>query len=161
MQVYFVVEEWVNHALLKSREVESELVHLDKALAEAKKKYKDSLFHLAEVEKGRKNVEVALWGFEKQAEELQVSLKKTKTQLALAKEQIKLQQKELEGNDAEKAKVEQVAYDAGITKTTQSLTAQLRDVARAFYLEVWGEAINAIVVGVNFDLGGPDKVTIP
>ena len=64
-------------------------------LAEAKKKYKDSLFHLAEVEKGHKNVEVALWGFEKQAEELQVSLKKTKTQLALAKKQIKLQQKEL------------------------------------------------------------------
>ena len=48
-----------------------------------------------------------------------------------------------------------------MTKTTQSLTAQLRDVARAFYLEVWGEAINAIVVSVNFDLGGPDKVTIP
>ena len=88
-------------------------------------------------------------------------MKKTKTQLALAKEQIKLQQKELEGNDAEKAKAEQVAYDAGMTKTTQSLTAQLRDVARAFYLEVWGEAINAIVVSVNFDLGGPDKVTIP
>ena len=79
----------------------------------------------------------------------------------MAKEQIKLQQKELEGNDAKKAKAEQVAYDAGMTKTTQSLTAQLRDVARAFYLEVWGEAINAIVVSVNFDLGGPDKVTIP
>ena len=92
---------------------------------------------------------------------MQVLLKKTKMQLALAKEQIKLQQKELEGNDAEKAKAEQVAYDAGMTKTTQSLTAQLRDVARAFYLEVWGEAINAIVVSVNFDLGGPDKVTIP
>ena len=67
----------------------------------------------------------------------------------MAKEQIKLQQKELEGNDAEKAKAEQVTYDAGMTKTTQSLTAQLRDVARAFYLEVWGEAINAIVVGVE------------
>ena len=36
------------------------------------------------------------------------------------------------------AKVEQAAYDAGITKTTQSLTTQLKDVAQAFYLEVWG-----------------------
>ena len=48
-----------------------------------------------------------------------------------------------------------------MTKSTQSLTAELRDVARAFYLEVRGEAINAIVVGVDFDLGGPDKVYYP
>lgn len=33
--------------------------------------------------------------------------------------------------DVEKARVEQAAYDAGMTKTTQSLTAQLRDVAHA------------------------------
>ena len=48
-----------------------------------------------------------------------------------------------------------------MTQTTQSLTAQLRDVARALYLEVWGEAINAVGVGVDSDLGGPDKVYHP
>ena len=59
-------------------------------MAEAEKKYKDPLFHLVEAELGRKNVEAALGGAEKQAEEMRVSLKKTKTRLALAKEQIKL-----------------------------------------------------------------------
>lgn len=75
-------------------------------------------------------------GFVKQAEELRASLKKSKTQLALAMEKTKQQRKQLEDKDAEKAKAEQAAYDAGITKTSQSLTAQLRDVARAFCTEV-------------------------
>ena len=46
MQVSFVAEEWVDHAFSKSPEVESKLAHSNKDLAEAKKKYKDSLFHL-------------------------------------------------------------------------------------------------------------------
>jgi len=41
----------------------------------------------------------------------------------LANEQIKRQQKQLEGKDAERAKAKQVAYNAGMTKTAQSLTA--------------------------------------
>ena len=48
-----------------------------------------------------------------------------------------------------------------MTKSTQSLTVELRDVARAFYLEVRGEAINATGVGVDSDLGGPGKVYYP
>ena len=57
-------------------------------------------------------------------------------QLASAKEQIKLQQKELKGKDAEKAKAKQAMYDVGMTKTAQSLITQLRDVAWALCLEV-------------------------
>ena len=57
-------------------------------------------------------------------------------QLALAIERTKLQQKQLEGKDVEKVKVEQVVYDASITKIALNLTAQLKDVARAFCLEV-------------------------
>ena len=131
MQASFVAEEWVDHALSKSREVENKLANSDEALAKVEKKYKDSLFHLLEAEKGRKSVGAALGMAKKQAEEMRVSLKKTETQLALAKEQIKLQLKDLEGKEAKKAKAEQAAYDAGITKPTQSLTAQLRDVAQA------------------------------
>ena len=56
--------------------------------------------------------------------------------MALAIKQTKLQQKQLEGKDAEKAKAKHAAYDANITKTTQSLTAQLSDIGRAFCLEV-------------------------
>ena len=50
----------------------------NKALAEPKKKYKESLFHQAEVEKGRKSAKAALGGAKRQAEEIWVSLKKTK-----------------------------------------------------------------------------------
>ena len=85
-----MAEEWVNQALSNSWEAKNKLVNSDKALAEVEKKYKDPLFHLVEAELGRKNVEAALGGAEKQAEEMWVSLKKTKTRLALAKEQIKL-----------------------------------------------------------------------
>lgn len=79
MQATFVTEEWVDHALSKSREAENKLVQSDKALADSKKKYKDSLFHLTKAEKGHKNAEAALARFERQVEELRASLKKSKT----------------------------------------------------------------------------------
>lgn len=63
-------------------------------------------------------------------------MKKAKMQLALAIEQAKLQQKQLEGKGTEKAKAEQPVYDASMTKIAQSLTAQFKDVAWAFCLEV-------------------------
>lgn len=65
-----MAEEWVDHTRSKSWETESKLAYLNKALAEAKRKYKDLLFYLVEVERGRKNAKAALGRFEKQAEEL-------------------------------------------------------------------------------------------
>ena len=94
----------MDHALSRSRDAKGKLAHSEKAQAKAEKKYKESLFHLAKVEKGHKNAEVTLAGFEKQVEELWISLKKAKMQLALAIEQTKLQQKQLKGKDAKKAK---------------------------------------------------------
>lgn len=107
----------MDHALSKSREAEGKLAQFEKALAKVEKKYKDSLFHLADIKKRRKNAEATLGGFERQTEDLQVSLKKVETQLALAIEQTKLQQKQLEAKDAEKAQAKQATYDAGMTKT--------------------------------------------
>ena len=40
------------------------MAHWDKAPVEAKRKHKDSRFHLAEAERGCKNAEVDLGGFE-------------------------------------------------------------------------------------------------
>lgn len=72
--------------------------------------------------------------------------------------ELKQLQKQLEAKDAEKAKAEQVAYDASMTKTTKSLTAQLMDVAQAFCLEVWGQALTAIGVSADLELRAPDRV---
>ena len=55
----------MDHALSRSRDAKGKLAHSEKAQAKAEKKYKESLFHLAKVEKGHKNAEVALAGFEK------------------------------------------------------------------------------------------------
>ena len=52
---------------------------------------------------------------------------------------VKQQQKQLKVKDAEKAKAKQAAYDLSMTKTAQYLTAQLKDVAQAFCLEIWGQ----------------------
>jgi len=65
---------------------------------------------------------------------------------------LKQANKQLKANEKEKAKAEQAAYDARMTKVEESLTAQLRDVARAFCLEVWGQALNAAGVDTKSEL---------
>ena len=48
-----------------------------------------------------------------------------------------------------------------MNKTAESLTAQFRDVAHAFNLEVWGEAMDAAGVDPNSELRAPDRVYYP
>ena len=45
-----------------------------------------------------------------------------------------------------------------MTKTAESLTTQLRDIARAFCLEVWGQALIAVEVNTKLELKAPDRV---
>ena len=60
-----MAKECVDHALGQACEAEGKLKEAKKAYAETKKRLKDTLFHLAEVEKSRKNVESALTRFRK------------------------------------------------------------------------------------------------
>ena len=64
-------------------------------------------------------------------------------------------------NNAKKAKAEQATYDVDMTKTTQSLTTQLRDVARAFCVEVWSEALNVVGITIDSELRSADRVYYP
>ena len=48
-----------------------------------------------------------------------------------------------------------------MTKVAESLTAKLRDVARAFCLEVWGQALSTTGVSIKSELRAPDKVYYP
>ena len=52
--------------------------------------------------------------------------------------ELKQTKKKLETKEAEMSKVEQAAYDVGMIKIAESLTVQLKNVALAFCLEVWG-----------------------
>ena len=123
MQAAFVAEEWVDHALGQAHEVEGKLGAAKRAHEETDKNLKETLSQLIEIDKSKKNAEVTLANYEKQAVESLKAQKKAENQLALTMVKVKPQQKQLEVKDAEKAKAEQAAYDAGMTKTTQSLTA--------------------------------------
>lgn len=109
MQASFVAEEWVDHALGQVREAEDKKDVAEKAQAKSEQKLKDTLFHLANVEKSRKNVKAALTSFEKQAADSSTALRKAETQLTLAIVKVKQQQKQLEAKDFEKAMAEQAS----------------------------------------------------
>ena len=116
---------------------------------------------MVEVEKARRNFESTLKGYEKQAADALEAQKKAGNKMALTVVELKHANKQLETKEKEKAKAKQVAYDNGMTKAIESLTAQLKDVARAFYLEVWGQALNVTGVDTESELRAPDKVYYP
>lgn len=60
----------------KTNEAEGKLEQSEKALSVSKEMLKETFFHMAEVEKGHKNAESALAGYEKQDKEVRLSLKK-------------------------------------------------------------------------------------
>ena len=55
----------MDFALGQAREAEGKLEEVENTYVETEKRLKDTLFHLAEVEKSRKNVESALTRFRK------------------------------------------------------------------------------------------------
>ena len=81
--------------------------------------------------------------------------------MALIVVKLKQANKQLEAKEKGKAEAEQVENDDGITKVVESLTAQLKDVSRAFCLEVWGQALNAAGVDTESKLWAPHKVYYP
>ena len=161
IQTAFMAEEWVDHALDTMRDAKAKQEAVERAHSNADKKLKDTIAQLAEVEKARRNVESALLGYEKQATEALEAQKKAENKLALTVVELKQENKQLETKEKEKVEAKQVAYDAGMTKATESLTTQLRDVTRAFCLEVWGQALSVAGVDAELELGAPDKVYYP
>ena len=156
-----MAEEWVDHSLDLAREAKNRLEAADKAHSNADKKLKETLAQLTEVEKTHRNAEFALKGYEKQAADALKAQKKAENKIALTVVELKQTKKQLKVKEAEKSQAKQAAYDAGMTKVAKSLTAQLRDVARAFCLEVWGQALNAVGVSTESELRAPDKVYYP
>ena len=117
----------MDHALDQARQAKGKLKAVEKAPAEVDKRLKESLTNLTEAAK--KNAKATLTNYEKQIAECLEAQRKAKNKLALNMVELKQLQKQLKAKDAEKVKVEQTAYNAGMTKTAESLTAQLRDVA--------------------------------
>ena len=119
---------------------------------EVDKKLKETLTQLTEVERAQKNAVATLSSYEKQVAKCLEAQRKAENKLAFNMVELKQLQKQLKAKDTKKAKAEQAAYDAGMTKMVESLTAQLRDVAWAFYLEMWGQALTITRVSAKLEL---------
>ena len=156
-----MAKEWVDHSLDVARKVEKGQEVAKKARAEEDKKLKETLTQLSEVEKAQRNAQFALKGYERQAADALESQRKAENNMALTMLELKQLNKQLEAKEAEKTQAKQAAYDAGMTKAAESLTAQLRDVACAFCLEVWGQALNAARIHPESKLRVLDKVYYP
>lgn len=134
---------------------------IEKAHTKANKKLKETLTQLTEVAKAQRNAESSLKSYEKQAANALKALKKAENKMALIVVELKQTKKQLETKKAEKSQAEKAAYNASMTKAVECLTTQLRDVARAFCLEMWGQALNAARVGTKLELRAPDNVYYP
>ncbi|KAL0015531.1 hypothetical protein SO802_002600 [Lithocarpus litseifolius] len=132
IQASHVAKEWVDFALIKSKEEESHRFAATKAQALAKKKTKETLTKLAETKKARKSTEVAVAGAKMQVEEQRGYLWKAEEQLVLAQEKIEIQRKELEGKEEEVAKAKQAAYELGQKETRIALSPNSRRYAVGF-----------------------------
>ena len=117
-----------------ARDAKNKLEAIERAHAD--KKLKKTLTQLAEVEKARRSAESTFKGYKKQATDTLEAQRKVENKIVVTVVELKQTKKKLDGKAAEMAQVEQAAYDMGMTKTAKSLTVQLKDVARAFCLEV-------------------------
>ena len=135
-----MVEEWVDHSLEMARDAKAKQEAVERAHSNVDKKLKVTIAQLAEVENTCKNAEFVFKGYKKQVADALEAQKKAENKKALIVVELKQANKQLEAKEKEKAEVEQAAYDASMTKAVN--TAQLRDVACAFCVEVWGQALN-------------------
>ncbi|XP_075645347.1 uncharacterized protein LOC142616359 [Castanea sativa] len=161
VQASFMAEEWVDHSLDLARKAEHNAEAAVRAQKEAELNLKETLTHLSEVEKAQKNAKAALQSYESQAKLALEAQKQAQSRLALTVVELKQVQGLLATKEQEQATAEQVAYDAGMKKVSDSLTAQLKGVARAFCLEVWGHALDAAGVAADEELRAPDSVYYP
>ena len=118
-----MAKEWVGHSLDLVRKAENKLEAVEKAHVDADKKLKQTLAQLTEVKNAHRNAESALKGYEKQVADALEAQRKAENKMAITVVELKQTKKQLEAKEAEMSQAEQAAYDAGMTKATESLTA--------------------------------------
>ena len=131
-----MAEKSVDHSLNMARKAKNKLEAAKKAHAGMEKKLKETLAQLTKVEKAHRNVESALKGYKKQAAKALEAQKKAENKMAETVVELKQAKKQLEAKETEKSQAKQAAYDMGMTKAAGSLITQLRNITRAFCLEV-------------------------
>ena len=123
IQTTNIAKEWVDHSHFKLKDKEACQVSAVKNLVVAEKKIKDLGTKLTEVDWERKSAEATLAGVEKQAKDQRKHLRKAEEQLAISRETIDSQKKELEKKIEEVAQAKQAEHDVGVKETEDALRA--------------------------------------
>ena len=144
-------------------------------LADARKK-------LQIEEQARKSVELALKGYQEQAEdqarllrEANAELKKTQEQVLALKKHLEETQKLRERAEklkeqAEKAKIdteqamnkaEQRSYEVGIAETEEALWAEVPEVCRIYCARTWNEDLDLAGIEASSELRRPESIFYP
>ena len=151
-------EEIVISSYKAMKEEEGRSVVIVKALELAKKKSQDLNAKLVEVDRDKKRAETALDEVERQVEAQCKQLRQVEDKLSAGRSQIKVLTKKLE--EAEKAK-KQDGYDVGVTKIEEALRAEVSEVYRFYYLQVWNEVLNQAGVESSSTLKRAENVYYP
>ena len=124
----------------------------------AEKRINELNTKLTKANREKKNVEAALGGAERQAETQRKQLRQAEDELAATKDQTKVLKKKLK--DAEKARdqAKQDGYDMGIVEIEEALKVEVLGVYRAYYLQVWNEALNLARVEASSELRRAENV---
>ena len=151
------------------------LSKFEQGLVDARKK-------LQVEEQARKSPELALEGYQKQAEDQGNRLREANAKLKKAQEQVLVLRKHLEETQklreraekskeqAEKAKIdaeqamneaEQRGYEVGIAETEKALRAEVPEVCRIYCARNWNEALNHVGVEASSELRKPENVFYP
>ena len=149
----------ITHRQMKDEE--NKHIAAIEAFIMAEKRVKEFNAKLTEVEREKKSTETALEGAERQAETQRKQLRQAEDELAMAREQIKVLKKKLD--DAEKARdqAKQDGYDMGIVEIEEALKVEVLGVYRAYYLQVWNEALNLAGVEASSELRRAENVYYP
>lgn len=84
-----------------------------------------------------------------------------KEQLAISREQIEAQKKELKKKEEALAQADQSRYNIGVKETEDALKAQVIGVCHRYCLQVWIEALNMARVEPSLDLRKIENIFYP
>lgn len=137
---------------------------------------------MADEEFARKNADLAVSSFQRQAEDQGKKLKEASDQLKASKERISLLMNQLEEaqrlraraekekDEAEKARAEaekakdeaeQQGYDEGVAETEERFRKEVPTMCRAYCAQTWEEALNRVGVEPSSALRSPGNIFFP
>ena len=98
---------------------------------------------------------------ERQVEARRKQLRQAEDDLYTAKGQIKILNKKLEEVEKAKEQAKQEGYEVGVAETEEAPKAEVVEVCRFYFLQVWNEVLNQTGVKASYALKRVENVYYP